>query len=140
MAESRAERVRLLLRRLDEDRQVNEDEARLLEQVAQMVERLDAAPHEFAVVSVCSRGVPKLDVTWHGYLAQVDPVKGREIGWMLLEAASIAEAEAMVIRFALERIGVTEGQAGSLLRDMREYRKAYENQGSLVGRDPKSTM
>lgn len=137
----RADRTRLLRDRLDRGGHLADGEAQLLDELAQMVARLEAAPHEFAVTSVVSRstGEGKLDVAWHGMLAQIDPVKAREIAWMLLEAASIAEAEAMLVRFARDKIGISEGQGTALLNDLRAFRAALDNQGSLVGHDPKAT-
>lgn len=138
---SRAERTKLLRDRLERGGYLHPDEDKLLAELTQMVDRLEKAPHEFAVTSVVSQqtGEGKLDVAWHGQLGQIDPVKAREIAWILLEAASIAEAEAMVVRFAREVVGVSEGQGTAILNDLRRFRSGMKNQGSLVGHDPKAT-
>lgn len=132
---SRSERLQLLRHRFGEAGHLSEAEERLLAEVAQISARLEAAPQEFSVTSVVSMttGEARLDVTFHGQVAQVDPVKGREMAWMLLEGASIAEAEAMLVRFSRQKFGITEGQATALLNDLRSFRGELANQGSLVG-------
>jgi hypothetical protein len=109
--------------------QESEDIARAV-QICKRIE--DGADKGFHVANVVSHrtGEGKLDVTWLGEVAQLEAVKAREIAWMILEAAAVAEAEASLVRFLHEKVEMSLESAGSMLNDFREYRKA--NPQSLV--------
>jgi hypothetical protein len=120
-----------LRRRLYHDDR-SEDDVLLLK-IVQILKRIADAGGEFSIVNIVSQatGEGKLDVTWGDVPKQLDPVKAREIAWMLLEGASIAETEAAVVRFMTERVGLDANKAAMMLQDFRRYRE--QRPASLVG-------
>jgi hypothetical protein len=107
--------------------QITLDESTDLLKAVQIVKRMETgADGGFHVVNLVSHatGEGKLDVTWLGQLAQLDAVKAREIAWILLEAAAVAEAEASFMRFIRDKVGVPIEKAAMMLHDFREYRTA----------------
>lgn len=131
----RHERIRVLLQRLTADSRfkLTADEELLLREAEQQTRRLDEAGNDFKVQTLVSHktGEGKLDVVWMSSLAQVAPVNAREIAWILLEAAAVAEAEAMLMRFLKDKVGLAPEKAAVMLNDFRGYREAEK--GSLVG-------
>lgn len=109
------------------------DELELLEQLQVMEERREAADRDFIVRSIVSRSTdqPKVDVVWLGELAQVEPVKAREIAWMLLEVAAVAEQDAFLVRWLEAEVGIAKEKASVMLNDFRGYRE--KEHSSLVG-------
>ena len=109
------------------------DEDLLLLKIGQILKRIEDAGGEFSVVNIVSQvtGEGKLDVTWGDVPKQLDPVKAREIAWLLLEGAAIAESEAAVMRFMKDRVGLDATKSAQMLQDFRRYRD--ERPASLVG-------
>jgi hypothetical protein len=105
----------------------------LLLKCVQILKRIDEAGGHFQIANIVSQrtGEGKLDVTWGDVPMQLDPVKAREIAWMLLEGASIAESEAAVVRFLKDRVGIDAERAAMVLQDFRRYRE--QAPASLVG-------
>ncbi len=130
---SRQERLTALRERLSGI--VSADEQLLLQELHQIVVRLESAGDRFEVTSVISHRTSRalLDVVWLGQLAQLEPVKAREVAWMLLEAAAVAEAEAHLFRFMTQAVLLEPDRAAAMLADFRRYRD--EDQSSLVGHD-----
>lgn len=116
--------------------QMSEDERTALLKVEQILRRLEQG-EGFHVANLVSHkdGRPRLDVSWMGMLAQIEPAQGREIAWMLLEAAAVAECEAFLVRFLKQNVGVTPEAAAGMLADFRQYRE-QEPTASLVGNKP----
>lgn len=106
----------------------------LLMKAAQALKRIDDAGDDFKISNVVSfsTGQARLDVVWGGYIAQIEIVKAREMAWMLLEAASIGEGEAGVMRFLMDRFQISHDQAVMVLGDFRHYREQNPS-SSLVG-------
>lgn len=100
---------------------------------AQTMKRIHEAPREFRASALVSQatGEGRLDIVWGGFVGQVEPVKAREIAWVLLEAASTAESEAAFMRFVRDRLGVSYENATRMLQDFRGHRDEYSS--SLVG-------
>jgi hypothetical protein len=111
----------------------NTDDRQVLMEVEQILRRLESSGGEFEVTNIVSHRTGKgmLDVAWMGQLAQMTPEKARETAWILLEAAAVAEAEAMLMRFLRERVGLSPEKAAGMLSDFRRYRQ--QEPGSLVG-------
>jgi hypothetical protein len=111
----------------------------LLLEAAQFQKRNDEAGYEFRIVNIVSQrtGQGMLDVSWGGYQAQLETVKAREIAWMLLEGAAVAESEAAVLRFMKQRVGLDDMRAAQMLHDFRDYRKTGLDGSSLVDHDKK---
>lgn len=132
MAERWMERWREFRQKVERAGGVTEDEQLLMFQVEQILARLDLAPNEFSVTTIVSSSTSKgmLDVTFGGQVAQLEPVKAREIAWSLMEAAAVAETEEYAMRFLREELGWGE-KAARLLLQFRKYRSA--SQSSLVG-------
>lgn len=123
---TRSERIQDFRRRIAGARQiVTEADDRLLAELAQMASRLETASSDFTIANVVSQktGEGRLDISWLGTLTQIDVTKAREIGWMFLEAASVAESEAGLMRFLQEEIGITVDKAATLLGAFRRYRE-----------------
>jgi hypothetical protein len=112
------------------------NDERLLEQVIVMLTRMEQG-EGFFVSNIVSRDNDrgKLDVTWMGQLAQMEPAEARAIAWMLLEAASLAEVEASLVRFLKAEIGVDAANASNILHTFRTYREQAP-EASLVGHKP----
>ncbi len=100
------------------------DDYDLLLAVAQICTRLESGA-DFSIANVVSHrdGQGKLDVTWLGMMTQIEPVKAREIAWLLLEGAAIAESESSLIRFLQDRIGLKPEGAAQILQDFRRHRE-----------------
>jgi hypothetical protein len=118
----------------DLDAVLTNEQRSLLRQLHQMTTRLESANGDFQVVAIvsASTGEAKVDVVWLEQLAQVAPVKAREIAWMLLEAASVAEADAGLMRFMRSEesgVGLSPEAASRMLAELREFRV----RGSLLG-------
>lgn len=107
----------------------------LLLEAAQMIKRNDDAGYEFQIVAIVSQSTGRAlcDVSWGGYQAQLDTTKAREIAWMLLEGAAVAESEAAVLRFMKQRVGLDDVHASQMLADYRGYRNAGLDGTSLAG-------
>jgi len=91
------------------------------------------------VTSIVSNrtGEGKLDIVWLGQLAQLSPADARATAWVLIEAASVAEAEAALIRFLKERVELSAEKAAQMLNEFRGYRDA-DPHASLVSKGPTS--
>lgn len=115
---------------------VDAPERLLLLEAAQFMKRNDEGGYEFMLEAIVSQrtGAGMLAVSWGGYQAQLETVKAREIAWMLLEGASVAEAEAAVMRFMCERVKLDPVRAAQALQDFRNFRKTGLD-GTLVGED-----
>lgn len=55
-------------------------------------------------------------------LAQITPTKAREIAGMLLEAAEAAEGDHFIVRYMMQRVGLSEKAAAQVLVDFRQMR------------------
>jgi hypothetical protein len=100
----------------------------------QIAIRQEENPQEFSIANIINQqGAAKLDVTWAGQVMQLDPTKAREIAWMLLEGASIGEAEAMMMRFLQGEMGVKPHQAAAVLMAFRRYREADPHSSLVAG-------
>jgi len=55
---------------------------------------------------------------------QLTPEAARSTAWVLIEAASVAEAEASLTRFLRQSVGMTPEAAAAMLADFRGYREA----------------
>jgi len=102
-------------------RDIRHDQA--LREVHQILTRL-GTDRDFQVTSIVSKatGQGMLDVVWCGQLAQLTPEAARSTAWVLIEAASVAEAEASLTRFLKTKIGVTPEAAAAMLSEFRSYR------------------
>jgi hypothetical protein len=123
--DTRSARRQALIARLDKGGHLSEAERILLLEAQQICTRLEEAPTEFSVTSIVSQrtGEGKVDMTFHGSLAQLATVKAREMAWMLLECASVSEAESMLVRFLREELKVEGPRASQLLSMFRSYRE-----------------
>lgn len=112
------------------DRYPTESADRLaLLEAAQVMKRLDDTGVEtFRCWTLVSRatGDGKIDVVWHGALNQIDTKTAREIAWMLLQAATDAEAEAILMRFLTVKLQISQQIAAAVLGDFRQYRDAHD--------------
>jgi len=71
---------------------------------------------------------------WNGQLAQLEPQRAREMAWILLEAASAAEAESALVRFLLADVNAKPDEVMGFVQDLRRFRSQMESEsGSLVG-------
>jgi hypothetical protein len=124
---SRADRIQALLQRT-----TNAADRELLMELHQIAGRLDSAGRGFQATSLVSHrtGKGRIDVVWLEQVAQLSPEEARSTAWVLVEAAAVAEAEAMLMRFLEERVGLEPERAAMMLRDFRAYRD--EEPGSLV--------
>lgn len=130
---SRPARLEQLRKRLEEKGLLSEGEGKLLMQMRQIADRLERGGDEISLVTlVNTANVGLVDVTWGDLVFQLDAVKAREVAWMLLEAAAIAEAEAMVMRFMEEAIGADAHVGASMLMHFRRYREAGKSSSLLV--------
>jgi hypothetical protein len=122
------ERLMVMARRFPDQSIEREDVLK----AAQQLKRIHDAGHEFSATAVVSQatGAGLADIVWGGYLAQLEPVKAREIAWILLEVAAVAESEAGLMRFLRDRVGVSPEKASIMLNDFRHYR---DEASSLVG-------
>jgi len=104
-------------------RDIRHDQA--LREVHQILTRL-STDNEFQVTTIVSRadGKGRLDVVWCGQLVQMTPEAARSTAWVLIEAASVAEAEASLTRFLRQSVGMTPEAAAAMLADFRNYREA----------------
>lgn len=72
-------------------------------------------------------GQPLVQIAWHDHTAQMTPAEARDLARNLLDAASIAEADAGLVRFLKERVGLEFAGAAQMLGELREYRAEWEN-------------
>jgi hypothetical protein len=130
---SRGDRLLALRSRLGNAGQLTPDETRLLVVVEAMVRPMDSATGDLNLTTIVSQETGKgllnlvIDQT---KVLQLEPIKAREIAWMLLEAAAIAEAEAAVLRFMRQKVGLDPNRASYMLQDFRHYRD--EDPGTLL--------
>lgn len=131
----RSDRIADLLARLQQRGDLAQRDALLLVEVYQLSKRLEDAAGDFQIAHVLSLGTGRasIDVAWMGNIQQIAPVKAREIAWLLLEAASHAEAEAGLCRFLTDRLGLEELKVGGILNAFREYRAT--NPESLIAHE-----
>lgn len=54
---------------------------------------------------------------------QMDPAKAREVAGMLLEAASAAESDEVVVAFLVDRLGMDIAEGAAALAHLREIRQ-----------------
>jgi hypothetical protein len=103
----------------------NPAHAQALREVHQILTRL-STEKTFEVTTIVSRtdGKGKLDIVWCGQLVQLTPEAARSTAWVLIEAASVAEAEASLTRFLKDKVGVTPEAAAGILAEFRVYREA----------------
>jgi len=120
-----------LIARLHKLRMLEEPDRLALAFARQTAERLAKAERvkgrgELSVTSLVSHasGEGRLDVVWHGAVAQLSPQEARSTAWILIEAASVAEAEAALMRFLKAEVGLPEEKAAIMLAHFREYRDA----------------
>jgi hypothetical protein len=113
------------------------EEDRTLRQAAQIVARVEDAPEGFHVTTLISdrTGGGLLDCTWLGQVAQLTPENARETAWMLMEAASVAETDAMLHRFARNRIGLQPEAVAAMIQDLRAWRKTEPGPGHVLAKD-----
>src|SRR5262245_22513396 len=130
---TQSERIRELRLRLTAAQTISDGDIELLMQLEQITTRLESAGEEFLVTSLVSHrtGHGMLDVVWRGQLVQIETVKAREIGWMLLEGAAVAETESSLVRFLKDKVGLSAEKAAMMLHDFRAHRE--KNPASLVG-------
>jgi hypothetical protein len=125
------ERLQALLVRLLRAKLITDDERLTLAQARQTADRLAKAEAtkgrgEMSVTSLVSHatGEGRLDVVWHGVIKQLSPQEARSTAWVLIEAASVAEAEAALMRFLKAEVGLPEEKAAIMLAHFRDYRDA----------------
>jgi len=99
--------------------------AQALREAHQILTRL-STERAFEVTTIVSHetGEGKLDVVWCGQLTQMSPADARATAWVLVEAAAVAEAEAMLSRFLKESLGQSGEAAAVMVREFRRYREA----------------
>ena len=99
----------------------------VIREVQQILTRMNV-PHEneLTVTTLVSQrtGEAKLDVVWLGQLTQMSPEAARSTAWVLVEAASVAETEAVFMRFLRDRLEMTPPQAATLIADLRTHRES----------------
>jgi hypothetical protein len=113
--------------------QLTESEALDLRRAIVAIERLEQGSGFSATPNVSQKdGGPRVDVSWMGQLAQIDPELARNIGNDLLEKASLAEVESGLIKFMREQMSLELAHAQSVLLQFREYRKKPSDRPSLI--------
>ena len=55
-------------------------------------------------------------------MTQLTPTKAREIAGMLYEAADAAEGDHFIVKYMMERVGLSEAAAAQVLMDFRQMR------------------
>ena len=120
----RAARLHELRARLLQLRAVTAGDLDFLLELAQIVKRLDDAGSDFKVQTNVhfDSGRASLDVVWLGQLAQVSPVKAREVAWILLEAAAVAESEGTLVHYLTSEVGLEEEGIAAVLSALRAAR------------------
>lgn len=119
---SRADRLSAIRQQLGN--QITPEGKLLLQQIESLVRTLDAAGGEPRVTTVINaQGHARLNFAFGTHLAQLTPERAREIAWMLIDAAAVAEAEAGFVRFMTERVRFDQTQIGEMLQDVRHYRQ-----------------
>lgn len=73
-------------------------------------------------------GQPLVQIAWYDHTGQLTPAEARDLARNLLDAASIAEADAGLVRFLKERVGLEHNAAGTMLNELREYRRVWEQE------------
>ena len=130
---SRGDRLKALRDKLDATTALTPTESQLLLTIEAMIRPMDQATGDISLTTLVSQQTGKglLNLVLDGTkVIQLEPVKAREIAWMLLEAASVAEAEASLLRFIRQKVGIDVERAAYMLQDFRRYRE--EDPGTLL--------
>jgi hypothetical protein len=130
---SRGDRLQALRCRLEAHEQLTPADVNLLIMVEAMIRPMDMAETDLSLTTIVSQatGQGRLNlVIDKTRVIQLEPVKAREIAWMLLEASAVAEAEAAVLRFMRQKVGIDADRAAYMLQDFRRYRD--EDPGTLL--------
>lgn len=118
--------LRRLRLNLHHAKQLDTFNEQLLMKAEQIFTRLEGdTTGELTIHNIVSQatGEGRLDVRWGETLTQVSIEKAREIGWMFFEAAAVAQSEADMLRFMVERLGMPRERLGAVLYDLRQFRK-----------------
>lgn len=101
----------------------NPQHDRAIREVQQVLSRL-STEKGFSVTALVSQstGEARLDIVWYGQLGQLTPADARATAWVLVEGAAVAEAEAALMRFLQERVGMQPPQAAAMVGQFRAYR------------------
>lgn len=67
---------------------------------------------------------PYVQLTVGSEMLQLTIPKAREIAYWLLRATTSVEADACLVAFLNEKVGLAPSQQGVLLQDFRQYRKS----------------
>lgn len=112
--------------------QLTEQEAVDLRKAIIAIQRLETGQGFDVVTAVTKDGSARVDVTWMGMLANIEPELARKIGMTLLDAAATAEIEAGLIRFMRDEMSLDMAQAGGILSQFRDYRKKPTEHRRLI--------
>lgn len=112
--------------------QFTESELADLKRAIAVIQRIEQGQGFSATSAVTKDGTGRVDVSWMGMLANVDPVLARQIGNALVESAAAAEVESGLIKFMRDEMSLDMQQAGAVLAQFREYRKRPTDGPSLI--------
>lgn len=128
-------KLRALIARLNKAKVLSDEDQQVLAQAWQHGDRIAKQDTEagFSVSTLVSNrdGTGRIDVCWLGALGQMSVEEARSTAWVLVEAASVAETEAMLMRYLKADIGLDEDKAAHMLNEFRKYRD--KDPQSLVG-------
>lgn len=127
MSSKHSDRLQALLTRLRGN--IDTDEERTLLQSIQTAQRLEKG-EGFSVVPVVSErdGSPKIDASWMGMLAQLEPGQAREVAIALLDCAAQAETDAVAMRLFREDMNLDEQTARVARQRLRHLRDELQAQ------------
>ncbi len=117
---------------------LDQADLQLLTEAAQTALRLESGEgfNCHAVVSLRT-GLPMLDCSWMGMLAQLKPEQGRSMALGILAACAEAETDAAVLTF-LRDSGLADDQAAGAivairnLRTRRQFRRRWPRAGAAL--------
>lgn len=112
--------------------QLTESETIDLRKAVVAIQRLETGQGFQVVTAVTKDATARVDVTWMGMLANIEPALASQIGTSLIEAASMAEIEAGLIRFMRDDMSLDMAQAGGILAQFREYRKKPTDRPRMI--------